>query len=154
LDPVGVQKEGLVASIRELGRHVEEVYGVPCDFQCRQPVFLGGSAAQHLYHIAQEALTNAAKHAQADRIDIELDAEADGLVLRITDDGRGIDETMDVESSSASGPEGMGLRVMEYRARAIGARLTIEPGTEGGTVVECSLPSEALEKEPPDGETS
>lgn len=89
---------------------------------------LGNARENHLYRIAQEALTNAFRHARANRIDIVLAFRAEGLVtLRIADDGVGLD------SASASADTGRyGLRGMRERAAEIGATLTIrgEQGVE------------------------
>ncbi len=92
------------------------------------------SVAAHLYRIAQEAITNAVKHGPAHRVDIELRGQGRGLELAISDDG---EAGFDPEHHE----RGHGLRIMEYRARSIGARLAFERGPRGsGLCVICSLP--------------
>jgi signal transduction histidine kinase len=81
-----------------------------------------------LYRIAQEALNNVAKHAHAERVEVILTAQPDGLELAVLDDGRGFDP-----SSVAAGH--LGLRIMRERSEAIGAQLEITPRPAGGTQV-------------------
>lgn len=92
-----------------------------------------------LYRIAQEALTNTAKHAQAHHLDIQLRRELQGLRLRIADDGRGI-------TPEAMGkPKSHGLVGMRERMNQLGGWLDIRPGTDGrGTVVEAFIPNTAV----------
>jgi signal transduction histidine kinase len=92
--------------------------------------------ATQLYRIAQEAVTNAVKHARARMISVELTESAGVVKVRITDDGIGIGEP------TARG-NGLGLRIMRYRATSIGAQFSIEALPEGGTAVGCTL------REPP-----
>ena len=93
-------------------------------------------ACNHLYRIAQEALTNAVRHSGARRVRLELRTDAQRLRLRITDDGAGL-------PAHAPTVAGMGLRTMRHRATAIGARLTVGAGRHGGTVVTCDCPNRA-----------
>jgi signal transduction histidine kinase len=86
-----------------------------------------------LYRIAQEALHNAARHARAARVDLELRALSQGLELRVADDGRGFD-------AARVSSEHLGLRIMRERADAIGALLTIESERERGTAVTVTWP--------------
>ncbi|MGJ4803130.1 ATP-binding protein [Luteimonas sp. SDU82] len=101
---------------------------------------LPAAAELACFRIAQEALTNVARHAQATRVDVEVEVEegADGplLVLRVSDDGRGLD---------AARPSGLGLVTMRERATQLGGSITISRRPGGGTVVRAELPM-------PDGE--
>ncbi|MGH3389916.1 MAG: HAMP domain-containing sensor histidine kinase [Actinomadura sp.] len=83
-----------------------------------------------LYRVAQESLTNAARHANARRVEIALDRTPSGVELRIRDDGRGLGES----------PEGAGIRGMRERALLIGADLGLGPGPDGGTEVRLTVP--------------
>ncbi|MGC0328025.1 two-component system sensor histidine kinase UhpB [Streptomyces sp. SAI-170] len=88
-----------------------------------------------IYRVAQEALANAARHANADRVDLELRHTRSGAVdLVIQDNGRGC----------RNAPEGAGIRGMRERALLIGARLSIETTPQGGTSVRLrvSVPGE------------
>jgi signal transduction histidine kinase len=90
-----------------------------------------------LYRIAQEALTNAAKHAQARTIRVRLHCPAqDGVTLTVRDDGIG--RTASAQQGFRTG--GLGLGIMAHRAGVIHAKLTIEDAPRGGTIVTCAAP--------------
>ncbi|GAA1266541.1 MULTISPECIES: sensor histidine kinase [Streptomyces] len=86
-----------------------------------------------LYRVAQESLTNTARHAEAARVEVDLHHTPAAVVLHITDDGRGI---------GAAG-EGAGIRGMRERALLISAALDIDEGPGGGTRVSLSVPRPA-----------
>ena len=98
-----------------------------------------GKVATQLYRIAQEAVTNAVKHSHAQSITIQIDGEAGQSALRIVDDGLGIDQ--------AKASDGMGLRIMRYRASSIGGRLSVARGTDGGTLVMLDGPAGAASQD-------
>jgi two-component system sensor histidine kinase UhpB len=84
-----------------------------------------------LYRVAQEALTNAARHAGARNVRLALTTDADSVELVVADDGRGL----------ARAPEGTGLRGMRERTLLVGGRLSVRsPGAEGGTEVRLRVP--------------
>ena len=89
-----------------------------------------------LYRIAQESLTNAARHARsATRVGIDVRREGNAVRLRVSDDG---------QTRPGPPPEpGFGLRGMTERAQLLGGSLSAGPGPEGGWVVEAVLPMEA-----------
>lgn len=91
---------------------------------------LSPAAELVLYRVAQEALTNATRHAKAGRLELHLTREGDTLRLRVADDGRGI----------PGRTEGAGIRGMRERAMLIGARLDVGPRTGGGTEVTLVMP--------------
>lgn len=96
----------------------------------RLPV-LAPEAELAIYRVAQEALSNAARHAQADRVDLELRHRTGQEVdLAIRDNGRGYHDA----------PEGSGIHGMRERALLIGARLSIETASQGGTSVRLRVP--------------
>jgi PAS domain S-box-containing protein len=134
LRPSALDRLGLGAALQAEARRFEERSGTACE------VRLDGSAsglddgrAIALYRIAQEALTNVARHAGASRVTIALGQEPGGVTLRIEDDGRGLDE-----AATRSGA--LGLLGMEERAVAFGGTVTVTRGPERGTVVRASLP--------------
>lgn len=88
-----------------------------------------------LYRIAQEALTNVAKHAGATRVDVGLVREPGAISLTVRDDGRGFDP-----SRLPSGDRGLGLFGMKERAELTGGRLTITSRPGGGSVIAARIP--------------
>ncbi|MFJ9174873.1 HAMP domain-containing sensor histidine kinase [Streptomyces sp. NPDC102360] len=83
-----------------------------------------------LYRVAQESLTNAARHAGAERLEVALQCADGAVTLTVTDDGRGIEEVH----------EGAGIRGMRERALLIGARLDITSTVGSGTRVRLTAP--------------
>ena len=133
LAPVELDAHGLAAALERLVRDVRDRLQLDCQFVGGGPVpSLDAEAATHLYRIAQEALHNAAKHADAQRIVLSLRRQDDRLILQVRDDGAGI------VGSSGNG-KGMGLHIMQYRAEAIGGVLDIGLAAGGGTLVTCSV---------------
>lgn len=126
----------LIGVTRELIRQTRELARSLC------PVDLAGeglpkaleqlATSSHLYYISCEAVNNALKHAQSERIVISLQGGSDGLTLSIEDDGIGLPADPPVG--------GMGLRTMGYRASAIGVVLSIRRARKAGTIVECYWP--------------
>lgn len=130
LCPVHLTAGGLVHALSELASSVAQIFGIRCTFICPAPVSVrDNTRATHLYYIAKESIHNALEHGHAGRIDIEL-VEEEGVVrMAVRDDGGGMQE----EDASM----GMGLRIMGYRARMIGASLVVHPSEGGGTTVSC-----------------
>ncbi|KKK58697.1 hypothetical protein LCGC14_3041810, partial [marine sediment metagenome] len=128
LDPVGLAEGGLCAGLEELAADVERVFGISCRCECsRSYVPDDPSVATHLYHIAQEAVTNATRHARPKNIRITLAGDEEPA-LTVEDDGIGVDE------QHPSGGKGMGMHIMRYRASVIGGSLTVSRRREGGTI--------------------
>ena len=136
LDPIEVQTGRLADNFQELAAKQSERFKVACHFEGHQAVPLHDvNVATQLYRIAQEAVTNAARHGKAKHINICLDYADNKIILTITDDGTGLPE--DVRNG-----EGMGLRIMAYRAETIGATFHIERlSSSSGTRVTCTLVS-------------
>jgi signal transduction histidine kinase len=107
---------------------------------------LPAAVENHVLRIAQEALTNALKHAQAAHIEVELDYAADRVTLHVRDDGRGFDA--DHPPAAASGH--FGLFGMRERAAKLGADLRITSRAGTGTAIHLSVPLavEPLENHP------
>jgi two-component system CheB/CheR fusion protein len=122
-----------MAALRELASRTRMIFKIDCRFQCAKAVQVeDNNTATHLYRIAQEAVTNAIKHGQAAHIRIGLRSSPAQMVLAVTDDGIGIDH-------AARPQTGMGLRIMDYRARMIGGTLAVSRKTKGGTEVICAI---------------
>jgi len=91
-----------------------------------------------LFRIAQESLTNVARHAQAQHVSISLQQDQECIRLRIHDDGRGY--TQRAHSDPSKRHTGLGILGMHERATAVGGTLTITSHPGCGTTVEASLP--------------
>ncbi len=135
LCPVHLVANGLESSLAELASHIEEVFDVPCSFDCQTPVILQDyTLATHIYYIVRESVFNAVKHAEAEQIFIDLMEKNGKIEIKIRDNGRGIPNAYETK--------GMGLNIMRFRARIIGAALNIET-TDDGTDVTLSLRTES-----------
>ncbi len=104
---------------------------------------LSAEAEAALFRIAQEAMTNVAKHARARRLRIALRQGAHSVVLRIADDGCGFDIAQTQKRRRAS----WGMITMRERAQAVGARLKVEAAPGQGTTVAVELPLPARSKQ-------
>ncbi|MGI9070926.1 MAG: sensor histidine kinase [Bryobacteraceae bacterium] len=123
-----------MSALQEWAGEVEDIFRIECSFECDDAVSMQDDcAANHLFRIAQEAVHNAIRHGKAGKIVIGLRAADEQGVLTIRDDGSGIS----LERSSCAG---MGLRIMDYRARMIGGSLSIERASERGILVACLFP--------------
>ncbi|MFQ5961522.1 MAG: ATP-binding protein, partial [Candidatus Methylomirabilales bacterium] len=133
LCPVQLEANGLVAALQELTSQTESLFHVSCRFQSEQPILIHDNAvATHLYYIGQEAVTNAIKHGKAQYVVIGLTAENERITLIVKDDGIGFPEVVEKHT-------GMGLHIMNYRARMINGSLTVQRDPGGGTTVTCSV---------------
>ncbi len=133
LYPVELETNGLMSALEELAAKMSKIHPVRCRFRCPRSVGIHDSAvATHLYRIAQEAVVNAIKGGKASRIHVRLGHRRAMMVLSVADNGTGL----------ANGParQGMGLKIMEHRARLINAELTLRRRRRGGTLVTCSFP--------------
>jgi PAS domain S-box-containing protein len=128
--PVQTETGGLSSALQALAARSRDLYGLEVNFRAEVwPGFAPTETnASHLYRIAQEALTNAARHGRATLVDIALLARESGFSLRITDNGVGLKPA----SPSSSG---MGLKIMKYRADMIGAKFEITANQPHGTIV-------------------
>ena len=133
LRPEMLEHLGLVSALTELSTSFARVSGVVVerDFAEALPQ-LAPEVELAVYRIAQESLTNVARHAQASRVTIALEPGYDRVVLRVADDGRGF----------AGAPvEHGGLRSMRERALSIDGALAVEDGAGGGVEVRLEVPA-------------
>jgi two-component system sensor kinase FixL len=138
LSPVTLEAEGLMSALSELAANTEKMFMIRCRFLCAPPVLVADTAvATHWYRIAQEAVSNGARHGKATEMEIVLQ-EADGRIsLCVSDNGLGFPDPLPKKP-------GMGLHLMRYRAGVLGGRLWFEHRPGGGTDVRCSAPRAAL----------
>ncbi len=132
LRPQALDELGLVSALEHFSDRLTEQTGLPVErrFAHDLPV-LGYEEELVIYRVAQEALTNVVRHAQASRAQLTLECAHDSLVLRVSDDGRGLD---------GFGAGVGGIRGMHERAALIGADLRIAPGDQAGTEVALHMP--------------
>jgi PAS domain S-box-containing protein len=132
--PVLSESRGLMSGLQRFAGQVEDLFGISCSFVCLEPVLIDDdSVATHLYHITQEAVNNAIKHGRARNVVIALAASGGRGALTISDNGSGI-------RRPSAGRKGMGLHIMNYRAKMIGGGLDVSQGKPHGTVVTCRFP--------------
>jgi signal transduction histidine kinase len=145
LAPVEVEGDGLVNALQKLIRMQESIHEVPIFFEAKGSVVVENEdVATHLYRIAQELITNAARHAKPTQIDVKLEELPGSIRLTVINDGKPMQK-------AAPGHMGMGLKIIHYRASAIGATIDTRPRTDGvtGTVVVCTVPQDACKESYP-----
>jgi signal transduction histidine kinase len=132
LFPTLLEKQGVMSALDELVVTTSELSGVECLLESEAPVMIQDSSqAAHLFRIAQEAVRNAVKHSGARKVVIGFTENEKGILLTVTDDGRGI-------SPYSSGNKGMGLQIMRHRAAMIGGVFDLRSDSLG-TVVTCQI---------------
>jgi signal transduction histidine kinase len=136
LSPVGGERGGLAAAMQDLAARASERYGVRVVFHgtFEGPLRLSEPSATHVYRIVQEALTNVLRHSRATDVSISLESSGGELHLRVDDNGQGF------EQPPPDSADGLGLKIMRYRAQMLGGDLVLESGENGGTSVRCSCP--------------
>lgn len=137
LRPAALQEEGLVAALQKHAAAVTAREQLTVEVSATNgPLELEDSVQEELYSLAQEALHNVVKHAQASAAQIVLKrdpAALDTLVLEVRDDGCGFDD-------HAPRPGHLGLITMRERAERAGGRLTVDSRPGAGTTVRATVP--------------
>jgi signal transduction histidine kinase len=133
LRPLVLKREGLVGALQHRLDAVEKRAGVDARLLVGGIIELPASAEEELYRIAQEALNNALKHAAPTSVTVRICADENGVVLEVSDDGRGFD----LGSISAEG--GMGLISMRERTERLGGTLDVKSVPGEGTSVRVKL---------------
>lgn len=133
LRPEMLETLGLVSALTELTTTFARKSGLRVERRFDQALpDLDPDVELAVYRIAQESLTNVARHAHAAEVRVSLETGEDTVVLRVVDDGRGFAEE----------PEGEGgLRGMRERALLIGAALTVRPASPRGVDVRLEVPA-------------
>lgn len=135
LRPEMLEQLGLVSALTELSRRFADSSGIQVErrFASELPP-LSDDAELAVYRVAQESLTNVARHAGATRVQVVLEPGVGSVVLRVCDDGRGMPETAALNGHG-------GLRGMRERALLVGGALAIKPGRVGGVEVRLEIPA-------------
>ncbi|HQG31834.1 MAG TPA: PAS domain S-box protein [Deltaproteobacteria bacterium] len=136
LCPVFLADHGLESLLQEIASNVREVYRIACTFNYCESILVDDiSVSTHIYYIVHEAVYNAIRHGRADRVDIKLLYNGSIVTITIEDNGKGMDRK--------EATQGMGLKIMAFRAQMIGADLHIESNPDEGTAVTLSFRHEA-----------
>jgi two-component system sensor histidine kinase UhpB len=135
LRPEMLEHLGLVSALIELSRKFAGQSGLRIErrFAADLPP-LSEEAELAVYRVAQESLTNVARHAQASHVELELEPGACSVVLRVVDDGRGMDETATLNGHG-------GLRGMREQAVLVGGALAVKRARGGGVEVRLEVPA-------------
>src|SRR5579884_2336100 len=135
LRPEMLEHLGLVSALTELSRRFGESSGIRVvrRFAPELPR-LSDDAELAVYRVAQESLTNVARHAGATQVEIVLEPGPGSVVLRIADDGRGLDPAWALNGHG-------GLRGMRERALLVGGALAVKTASGGGAEVRLEVPA-------------
>src|SRR5215207_223591 len=136
LRPASLEAEGLAQVLRKHVDVLRRVTGRAIELRIAAPPPLGAAAAGQVFRIAQEALQNAVRHAEAERIEVRLEGAGGKLVLTVADDGRGFDASAPMLRSRR-----LGLTSMEERAAEVGGRLAVRSQPGEGTTVRLEAPA-------------
>jgi signal transduction histidine kinase len=130
LFPVRLDESGLESALEELAANTSSLFRIHCQFSGEKPFpGLDTGVSLHLYYIAQEAVSNAAKHGKATSVIIAVTRVRDHFNLCVQDNGSGF-------QLPVVGSAGMGIRIMRYRARMIGTTLDLKSRANQGTQID------------------
>jgi signal transduction histidine kinase len=133
LNPVKLGATGLIFSLAELTSSIQSMFSISCQFHCYYRARITDyETAVHLYRIVQEGIHNAITHGKASRIVVSLRLRARQLVLEVRDNGKGA-------PANPNQHVGMGFENMNYRAKAIGAKLQFIHRPGRGAILTCTL---------------
>jgi signal transduction histidine kinase len=136
LRPVILDDLGLDAALRSLTEGFMHRTGIRVEYRSNFDGRLQDETETHLFRIAQEALTNIARHSRAANVEIDLHAESERIMLSIRDDGKGLEEASETGT-------GLGMIGMRARASNMGGELHVESPKTGGVSLQVSVPMKA-----------
>lgn len=135
LHHVDLEAGNLEPALRELAESSSKLFNVNCTLKCDKSIpNYDTETAVHLYRIAQEAITNAIKHGNAEKIEISLACGSSKSMLAVKNDGKNFPGTKTKNS-------GLGLQIMNHRVEMIGGSFDIRAAAEGGTILTCIFPN-------------
>ncbi|AQW49898.1 GAF domain-containing sensor histidine kinase [Streptomyces violaceusniger] len=135
LRPAALDEDGLVATLRTQVQVLDRAHSAQVTFACHGVRALPVAQEGAVLRVAQEALHNALRHADARQVDVTLARHGQGARLRVADDGRGFDP-----SAVRRAGRHLGLVSMRDRAGGVGGALTVESAPGKGTVIEMEVP--------------
>ncbi len=146
LRPLALDRFGLADAVQDLVEQARTKHpGVQIQLQIEGVLdVVDGELATAVYRIAQESLTNALRHAQAQLIALQLHLEPQQIVLEVRDDGRGLHKDWELTGH-------FGVIGMRERAQSLGGTFAIEPLAVGGVRMRATLPLVADTDSEPDG---
>ncbi len=132
--PLALREGDFKRVLQELVSSTRRLSGasVSVRYSGEQANFPTGRVAEQLYRIVQESVSNAIKHGRATRISLAVHAKAAKVMVSVSDDGAGFD--------AARSSTGMGLQIMQDRARMLGGLFDVRRARRGGTRVLCVVP--------------
>lgn len=134
--PFELETNGLIEALRTFATTIATTYKIDCDFRCTEEVLVADkNLALNLYRITQEAANNAIRHGGAKHLIISLVVVEGILHLSICDDGCGFSDS----DGKLGATSGMGIRIMQYRAKQQGAKLEFLSRSEGGVEVHLTI---------------
>ena len=140
LRPTILDDFGLEAALRWLCEGFTHRTGIQTEFKSGISGRLPDDTETHLFRLAQEALTNVARHSGARNAIVELNWQGGEVCLSIRDDGRGL-------PAASAGPRGMGMIGMRARARSVGGDLSVRSDAGRGVEIEVRVPAGGAEHE-------
>ncbi len=135
LRPPDLDRDGLSGTLTKHVELVRRLHGARVDLDVDAGVTAGPDRDREILRVAQEALHNALRHADARRVRVSVRTDDGALVLEVADDGTGFDP-----GSAELRSRHLGLTSMEERARRIGGQLSIDPTPGGGATVRLQAP--------------
>lgn len=131
----GVLDLGIIPALEWLVGEFKKQYGINCDFSANcADVDLSTDHATAMFRMAQEALTNAAKHSQASQVNVAIMKLEASLLMRIIDNGRGFDQAQTASTNR------YGLLGMSERCKELGGTISVESKPEQGCTVTIKIP--------------
>lgn len=138
---VNLEKKGLDVALKKLCERNEKLFGIRCIYKNEGEISIEeNSVAVNLYRIAQEAIHNAVKHGKPNTINVRLSKSGRHISLVIIDNGKGFNSDEKIEEA-----DGMGIKIMKYRASLMGGILEIIRTNDETTVVRCIIPTDLLQ---------
>lgn len=133
LIPVELDSSGLVAALQRLAKNAERLFNIECKLKNTLNIqFDDPTSLTHLFRIVQEATSNAVKHGNASKVQIDMEHNETQLLVKIEDNGTGFSPDWDQH-------KGLGVRIMKFRSRLIGANLDISRSNLGGAAIIVTL---------------
>lgn len=140
LRPVILDDFGLDSGLRWLCERFTQRTQIPVEYSCTSKSRLVEAVETHFFRIAQEALTNIARHSGATSASVELSVKDDVVQLTICDNGHGLKSTPEHKAPS------LGMVGMRARARQLGGDLIVENRDEGGLRIHVEAPLQQVER--------